>query len=454
MMNSKAARVAALLVGGSALIAAVPAAAQTPAQRQQQRQSPQPRQPQAAAPVDARQQALQQRFRATSRAEQAALLPLINAGVAASQARSAGQTPNWAAVQAALPAAQAAARSNGAKYFVTQAQLEMALGANNSAAQEQALATLLTNPVLTAEEQATYRRAQSVLINKRAEQAFAANDFATAERLFRQLQQANPTDQRLINNLRIVQERMGNTAGATQGLQQQIQQAEAGGQRAPENLYRRAFDLPMRGGQRAEAWTALQRLLRAYPTAANWRLGLDFARGSAGQDTQHLLDSYRFGRAANVIRADEYLSLADELDRAGLPGEVKSVLDAGVSARAIQSSQADVARLLTATNRRISEDRAGLPGQIAQARRAARGRDARLAGDVLYSYARYQEAAEMYRLALSKGGEDANLVNTRLGASLAMAGQRAEAETAFRAVTGRRAELANLWMAWLARTPA
>ena len=81
-------------------------------------------------------------------------------------------------------------------------------------------------------------------------------------------------------------------------------------------------------------------------------------------------------------------------------------------------------------------------------------RIARVVADALFGYARYTEAAEMYRLALSKGGEDANLVNTRLGATLALAGQRAEAEAALRAVTGPRAELAALWLAWLASRPA
>jgi hypothetical protein len=35
--------------------------------------------------------------------------------------------------------------------------------------------------------------------------------------------------------------------------------------------------------------------------------------------------------------------------------------------------------------------------------------------------------------------------------ALALAGQRAEAEAAFRSVTGPRAELASLWMLWLAQ---
>jgi hypothetical protein len=42
----------------------------------------------------------------------------------------------------------------------------------------------------------------------------------------------------------------------------------------------------------------------------------------------------------------------------------------------------------------------------------------------------------------------------RLGIAHAQAGQRAEAETAFRAVTGPGTELAALWQVWLARRTA
>jgi hypothetical protein len=50
---------------------------------------------------------------------------------------------------------------------------------------------------------------------------------------------------------------------------------------------------------------------------------------------------------------------------------------------------------------------------------------------------------------LQKGSVDANVVNTRLGIALAMAGHKAEAETAFKAVGGARAEVANFWLIWL-----
>jgi len=432
MLNFKAARVAALLIGGSAVLATTPVLAQAPAQGQQ----PAPR-----------------KFE-LSREEQAALNPILQANAAAGAAQKAGGTADWAAVQALIPAAAAAAKSPDARYIVSRIQLDVALGTNNIAAQEQAIAALLSNAATPAAEASTYRQIQSTLVNKRAEAAFAANDFATAERLYQQLLQATPGDQRIVANLRIVQERMGNSSGALQGLMQQIRTAEAAGQRASEDLYQRAWQIPYRANQRAEAAAGLQRLLRAYPTPKNWRTAVDFVRERSGSDAQSLLDVYRLARTAGVIKPDEYLALAVSLDQAGLPGETKAVLDAGVAAGALQRSHSDVAKLLQISNRRIGEDRAGLPSQVQQARAASNGRQARIAGDVLFGYGRYAEAAEMYRLALTKGGEDAGMVNMRLGATLALAGQRAEAEAALKAVSGQRAELAGLWLAWLARPAA
>ncbi|HEY0325755.1 MAG TPA: hypothetical protein VGC46_07235 [Allosphingosinicella sp.] len=445
MKVSKVALAAATVLGGSALLA-TPAFAQYPSQSQPQQQQTPPRQNQQA-------QAQQPRVN-VSRAEQAALAPLLQANAAATAARTAGQTPNWAAVQALLPAAEAAARSNEAKYLLARVQLDVAVGTNDLAGQERALTALLANPATPGEVTATLRSAQGNLLNQRAEQAFRANDFATAERIYQQLLQANPNDSRLVNNLALVRGRMGNTAGALEPVLAQIRTAEAAGQRASEDLYQRAWRVPYTARQRPQALEALRRLLAAYPTAANWQLGLGVVQETAGQDVNLLLDIYRLARVANAVRPTDYLPFATTLDQAGLPGETKAVLDAGVAAGALQASDGNVSRLLGVANRRIAEDRAGLTSQMAQARSASRGQPARIVGDALFGYARYAEAAEMYRLALTKGGEDANLINTRLGATLALAGQRAEAETALRAVTGPRSELASLWLAWLAGRPA
>ena len=82
-----------------------------------------------------------------------------------------------------------------------------------------------------------------------------------------------------------------------------------------------------------------------------------------------------------------------------------------------------------------------------------RPRRARRTADAYYGYGQYAKAAALYRAALQKGGEDPNLVNLRLGIALAQAGNRAEAETAFRAVTGA-ARRARPIVAALAGPPA
>jgi Flp pilus assembly protein TadD len=61
----------------------------------------------------------------------------------------------------------------------------------------------------------------------------------------------------------------------------------------------------------------------------------------------------------------------------------------------------------------------------------------------------YDKAAMLYQAAIQKGSVDAGLAATRLGIAHAMAGRRAEAETAFRTLSGPRAELASLWLVWL-----
>lgn len=431
MKVSKVALAAATVLGGSALLA-TPALAQSYPSREQRpaQQAPAP----AAQGEQAQQQQQQGRQLSISRAERAALAPL----------EAAVRAQDWAAAQAALPAAQAAAQGADARYFVARASWQIANQTNNGQLEAQTLAQLVALPATPAEERVLF-------LNRQAELAFNANDFRTAETAFVRLLELNPNDAQAQRNLGVVRSRLGNSVG----IVEQIRTAEAGGQRAPEDLYRRAFEIPYRGNQRAQAAEALGNLVRAYPTTQNWRLAVDFARqGSASSDNQVLLDIYRLARAANVIQAQEYLALAQMLDQAGLPGETKAVLDAGIAAGAVQASQGEAARLLANANRRTAEDRSGLTAQIAQARSASSGRQARIVADALYGYGRFDEAAELYRLALTKGGEDANLINTRLGATLAQAGQRAEAEAALRAVTGARAELAAVWLAWLQRRPA
>lgn len=452
MMISKAARIAALLVGGSAMVAATAAEAQSTsrvrsaqeeqeeARRQQGRQGQQP------APAAAAQRQLD-----LSRAEQRALQPLVTAGNAAFTAQQAGQTPDWAAVQALIPAAQAAARGEDARYLVAKAQYAVAQGTRNDAGREAAIVILLASPSTPAEEATVFRAELSQLKNKRAEAAFAANDFATAERLYVELVRDNPNDTRLANNLAIVRRRSGNTDGALTPVVEQIRTAEANGGRASEALYRQARDT-LYTARNAQASEYALKLARNYPTPANWRDAIRIQREVTRLDDEAVLVAYRLQRAANALEGEaDYQDYITLVRRSGSAGETKAAIDAGIAARAISNSTAGISEDLRWANENIATDRAGLDREVNGIRTSGDARTAMRIGHALYGYGRYAEAAEVYRIALGKPGANANVLNLHLGASLAMANQRAEAETALRAVTGPTAGLAQLWLGWMGR---
>ena len=83
------------------------------------------------------------------------------------------------------------------------------------------------------------------------------------------------------------------------------------------------------------------------------------------------------------------------------------------------------------------------------------------AADAAAGARRFEEAVPLYRAALQQPGVDRVAVGTRLGAALALAGRRTEAEAAFRGVAASGdsaaaarwyADLARFWLAWLARS--
>ncbi|HEY0327448.1 MAG TPA: tetratricopeptide repeat protein, partial [Allosphingosinicella sp.] len=198
-----------------------------------------------------------------------------------------------------------------------------------------------------------------------------------------------------------------------------------------------------------------RRLVTAYPTATNWRDAVLSYRDVARLDAASTLDLWRLLRATGALAGErDYLAAATAFDQANLAGEAKAVIDEGVSRNMLRASESETRALTTRVNGRATTERGGLTARIASARNASTGASARTAADALLAHGRHAEAAELYRLALTKGGEDADLVNLRLGEALALAGQTAEARTALQTVAGQRAEVARLWLAWVASRPA
>lgn len=355
------------------------------------------------------------------------------------------------AQDAALAAARPVIRSADARYAFARYQMTIGLQRTDSAMTGSAVDMALESGVVPAEELPTFLSSQAAM-------AIQANDNAKAERALTRLNELQPGNVDIQVQLAQLRVNQGRVSEGLRALQGAIQSRQTAGQAAPEAWHRFAVANSYNSRDaaiRAQAPAFARGLVTAYPTAVNWRDALMILRETSSLDAAAQLDLWRLQLAAGALTGErDYFDFANTLNQGGLPGEAKSVLDAGIRARMVDAARSPFRELLTTANGRIAADRADLPNSQRTALAAATGTAALRTGDAFFGYGRYPEAIALYQAALQKGGIDANVANTRLGIAYALSGQRPQAETAFRAVTGARADLAQMWMLWLQRRPA
>jgi hypothetical protein len=351
-------------------------------------------------------------------------------------------SPDRAAQDAALARARTAAQSPQARYAVAYLQFQIASARGDQALRGQAIDAMVDSGQATPDEMAALLAAQ-------ASRTLAARDLRATDRLLTRIIELQPNNPAALADHGELKAQMGEPGNGAILLARAVALAQAQGRPAPESWYQRglalAFDARM-----APAGIAIGRgLVAAYPTPANWRDALLAYRDLSPADPALDIDVRRLLRASQGLSGErDYMEYAELAVAAGLIGEAKTTLDDGVARGMVEMNRVPppVAAAIAARGRL-----AGLrTGAMAA---TGTGSQARTAADLHFGHGQYAEAAELYRAALQKGGEDPNLVNSRLGAALALAGRRPEAEVALRAVTGPRADLAGFWLAWLARRP-
>lgn len=356
-----------------------------------------------------------------------------------------------AGATAALAQAEAAAQSPDEKYFVGSLRLSIAQLTKDDAQQRKAVEEMLASG--------------GGPVDSRGQLNFYAGNFAyNAKEYPRALQflseakrlgyvHTDAANQPTRDLDLLLTETYFKTNQAPQGLaivEQLVKEEQAAGRKAPEEWYKRAVSAAYQAKNDAELakWMRLQ--LEAYPTAENWRSALVIYQQGANLDNPANLDLLRLMRASKALTSErEYFEYAELAQRGGLVGEAKAVIDEGRAAGVFDASNRAISDIYTAVNGQVKSDRASLPAAEKSAAAAANGRAAMGTADAYLGYGDYAKAAEMYKLALQKGGVDANMVNTRLGIALARSGQKDAAKAAFDAVTGPRAELARFWVLWM-----
>lgn len=367
-------------------------------------------------------------------AEERAALEPVQAAVTAQ---------NYAAAAAALPAAQTAVQSPAAKYRLAYLQLEIGKGTQNQQAQAAAIDAMLASGAAPATQ-------LPALYNNQGAFAAGTGDYRKAEAAFTRLVEVAPNDPEALAKLAEVKADLKKPAEAAPLFSRAIELRAASGQPAPQSWYKRGLKIAYDNRLPAESLKLSQALLAAYPTKENWRDTLLIYRDIGNPDQEMALDTLRLMRASKSLSGErDYMLLAQAAMSQDLTGEAKTVIDEGVAARMVDPNKADFKTVASTAQRRFASTKAALPAKEKAAIAAATGADAVKVADAYYGYGDYAKAAALYRTSLQKGSVDANLVNTRLGMALALGGQKAEAEAAFGAVTGPRANLAAYWMLWL-----
>ena len=381
------------------------------------------------------------------KAEAAPATPLSNLSkefrVAAQPVQAALTAKDFATAGASLPAAEAAATTPADKYYSGLFRYQIANNNKDERGASAGVQAMLASGVAPADQAA-------VLNQHLGREAYFAKDYPKAMTyLGEAIRMGKKTPEALII-LADVHFKQKQVPAGLAYAEEAVTLQKASGQPVTEDWYNRGLAAAYNAKLMPEAIKWSQMLVRAFPTAPNWRSVLVLYRDSRAQDPQVALDVFRLMKQTRSIAGErdyyEYAALASER---GLPGETKAVVDMAVSSDAKLATSKNLAELRSTAAPKIAGDLATLPASERAAAGAATGRNALSTADAYLSYGQDAKAIPLYRLALQKGGIDANVANTRLGIALARSGDKVGARTAFQAVQGPRAEIAGLWLLYL-----
>lgn len=361
---------------------------------------------------------------------------------AAQAAIAAGDATTGAAK---LTEARNVAKTDEEKYYVAAVMLDLSKLDKNPATQAAAIDALLASNRAPVDQQPTLYMAGGQM-------AYQAANYAKAEQMLVKAIELKPGNVDAYPLLVEAQAKQNKTPQALQTLQTAIDAQRKAGAKAPNDWYARGINMAYTAKMPQQTTALTQAWVKDYPNASNWRDSLVTYRDLNPMDADGQLDLMRLQRTAGALKGQgdymEYV-LATYLR---YPGEAKAVLDEGSRAGVVNLAKGgNAAEINGIISPKVAADKASLTAAATTAKGPkGTAKSALSLGDAFLGYNDYANAAEMYKLALSKGGVDANLVNTRLGMALAKAGQKDAARQAFALVTtGPRAGLAQYWTIWL-----
>lgn len=374
------------------------------------------------------------------------------------QAQQAVQAKNVAAAEPLVAQIEAAATTDDDKYIAAalrydleNTKLVLAQTANPKAPLDETSLAKPLDALIAAQNTPAADRGKYLF--RRGQLAYNSGQYPVATQYFTKAKAAGYNSPDFDLQLAKVKVQAGDTAGGLADLDRFITAQKAAGQAVPESYYRFGIATANNKKMAPETLAWMQKYVAAYPTPKVWRdvvLQYAFAQNSlATPDKAQTLDLYRLLRSAGAMPDQSmYEDYARIVYDRGNPYESAAVLKEGLASGKIPASSAFTKSQLAAANAAIQRE-----GSLAASEKTAlASKDGKIAASTADAYLgqnNYAKAIELYRAALTKGGVDANEVNTRLGIALAKSGDKAGAQAAFGAVTGQpRAGIAALWNTW------
>ena len=361
----------------------------------------------------------------------------VKAIVELQKAVNANDTAN---IPAKIAAAQAVASTKDDRYIIAQLQLKAAYAANDDVALASAVDAIsnsgfIANPANVAD-----------LYVALGSKLYDGKKFDAAATAFERATTLSPSNTQALINLAESRFSQGRKSDAVGLFQKAIQIKTAAGQKPEEALYKRSVSIAY-DQQMPVAIEIAKQWVSAYPSQNSWRNSLALYQNFMKPDVEGALDLLRLMRATGSLTNPSDFSLyataaAEQMNY----NEAQAVIDEGLANKQIDPKSAlfrDIIAGLKAKNKATEAD-------LVQAAKDAKDGKAFLRiGDRYFAMGNYAKAAELYRMSVGKAGTDPAVVNMHLGMALARSGDKAGATTAFNAVTGNLAAIAQYWMIYL-----
>jgi len=281
--------------------------------------------------------------------------------------------------------------------------------------------------------------------------ALDAKDFATSRAEF---QAAAAAGYKEVDPEALIAETYFGNNQAAEGLTyltNLIAKRKAAGVAVPDAWYARGLAVAYNAKLAPQGNQYAEMLLANNASPENWLKAFTVVSTLNQLDGQSDLDLLRLMRLTGALKERfQYTEYVSDTSKYALANESLDILKEGVDKGVFTTSDPFYVEAHTVAIKTADSDRKETPGIVPEARAAKDGKVAYGAGNAFYSFGDFANAEAMFKLAVDKGIPEKDLAVTRLGMAQVMEGKYAEGQATLAQVSGPRAPVARMWMAYAA----